>query len=113
MECPGNYIQLFFICNGRLAGSKTIENIDSIDYYRQEEIINMLDELYFGGSLFGKTIIKQRVKYSPGEMDKIKIIMNWICQKKRNTTILKINEKTKLKDLVKFISIIPGSKKAI
>jgi DNA polymerase III epsilon subunit family exonuclease len=106
-------IELFLIKNGRLSCSRIIENLSSADYQVQDEIVNLMDELYFGGSLFGKVITNQPVKYTPGELDKMKIIMNWICQKKRDTSILKINEKTKLKELVKFISVNTGNRKAI
>lgn len=94
----GSKRELFFIHNGKLMQTFTIQKDDDVS---QLNVLDYLSEtteyLFFSLSKF----IKHR--FSPSELDEIKVISNWLAQNKERNSVLEIKDDTTREDILKFI----------
>lgn len=89
--------ELFFIQNGKLAKTITINRDDNFDQRSlSEEISEVIDTLYFSLNKFVKH------KFSQVELDEIKVISNWLALNRDRNTFLELNEKHTLKSMIDF-----------
>ncbi|MGH2574979.1 MAG: UvrB/UvrC motif-containing protein, partial [Ignavibacteria bacterium] len=98
-----NAFEVFLIANGRLLKSINMDVTDTHLYYEQEAIAEDINNIYFRGNLFNSLYYNNYGKLSKEELDKMKIISNWIYQNNSPSTLLKLKAETSVKDIMEFI----------
>lgn len=90
--------EVFFIHNGKLMNTYTLEKNSDFDQRNMmEEITETTEYLYFSLSKFIKH------KYTAEELDEIKVISNWLALNRDRNSFIEISESHTKDDLVKFI----------
>lgn len=95
--------EVFFIHNGKLLHTYTLrrpqknsaEDIDQRDML--SEITETTDYLFFSISKYA------RHKYSPEELDEIKVISNWLALNRDRNRVMEITDRHTQKDIVNFV----------
>lgn len=96
-----NSYELFFIAGGKLV--KNIKLPDENYEYEQDYFKEMIENIYFRGNLFSNVIYNHTGKFTREELDKMKIISNWIFLYNSPKTIFKIDEKTVTDKVLHFV----------
>ncbi|HRE41865.1 MAG TPA: exonuclease domain-containing protein [Ignavibacteria bacterium] len=95
----GDTREFFFIHNGKLMQTFTVIKNDDVS---QLNILDYLSEtteyLFFSLSKFIKH------KFTPGELDEIKVISNWLAQNRERNSVLEITESHSRENILRFIS---------
>jgi DNA polymerase III subunit epsilon len=103
-DASGDSWEIFLMVNGKIAKTFCYDMTFSTD---EDYVNNMMEEinyLYFNGSLFKDFVFtKAYHKFKIDEIDTLKIISNWVYRNYKPSRILKMTEKTNLKDVMKFI----------
>ena len=90
--------ELFFIHNGKLLKTYTINKSDEFD---QSNVLEELDEyteyLYFTLNKFAQH------KYTMEELDEIKVISNWLAVNRDKSKFMEISEAIKKEEIIKFM----------
>ena len=95
--------EVFFIHNGKLVQTYTLrkpQRDSSVDMDQKDlmgEITDTTDYLFFSISKFA------RHKYTPQELDEIKVISNWLALNRDRNRVLEITERHTKKDIVNFV----------
>ena len=93
-----NKREVFFIHNGKLMNTYTLEKNSDFDQRNiLDEITETTDYLYFSLSKFIKH------KYTAEELDEIKVISNWLALNRDRNSYLEINDSHTKDELVKFV----------
>ncbi len=100
IKCNGGSVtEFFFIQNGKLVKTFRADNEGEFD---QRDIADELTEtteyLYFSLSKFVKH------KFTPQELDEIKVISNWLALNRDRNSVLEIGEQHSKEDVMKFLS---------
>lgn len=102
LKCPGDTEnrtkEIFFVLAGKL-----IRNTVISEDYDQKEIESDIENIYFRGNLFGKPLYNISKKFTPEDMDTMKLILNWIYHNNSPETLFKIGNNTKAKDILGFV----------
>jgi excinuclease ABC subunit C len=89
--------ELFFIQNGKLMKTVTLNRDDDFDQRPvTEELSEIIELLYFSLNKFVKH------KYTQEELDEIKVISNWLALNRDRNSSLELNDKNTIDDLIKF-----------
>ncbi len=89
--------ELFFIQNGKLAKTITLNRDDDFNQRPvSEELSEVIETLYFSLNKFVKH------KFSQIELDEIKVISNWLALNRNKNTFLELNDKHTIEGLIKF-----------
>ncbi len=93
--------ELFFVAAGKLLKSVVIDG-DKYDY-ENEYLKDMIENIYFRGNLFSSALYNISGKLTREDLDKMKIISNWIYLNNSPKTLLKIDGATKTEKVVEFV----------
>ncbi len=89
--------ELFFIQNGKLARTITLNRDDNFDQRPvSEELSEVIETLYFSLNKFVKH------KFSQVELDEIKVISNWLALNRDRNTFLELNDKHTIDRLIEY-----------
>ncbi|MFZ4590080.1 MAG: exonuclease domain-containing protein [Ignavibacteria bacterium] len=92
-----NKRELFFIQNGKLMKTVTLNKEDDFDQRPvTEELSDIIELLYFSLNKFVKH------KYTQEELDEIKVISNWLALNRDRNSSLELKDENTLDDLIKF-----------
>jgi DNA polymerase-3 subunit epsilon len=92
-----NKRELFFIQNGKLMKTVTLNRDDDFDQRPvTEELSGIIELLYFSLNKFVKH------KYSQEELDEIKVISNWLALNRDRNYSLELKDENTMDDLIKF-----------
>ncbi len=90
--------EVFFIHNGKLVHTYTLSKSgDSDQRDLLGEITDTTDYLFFSISKFA------RHKYTPQELDEIKVISNWLALNRDRNRVLEVTDRHTQKDIVNFV----------
>ncbi len=93
--------EVFFVAAGKLLKSIVIGD----EYeYENDYIKELIENIYFRGNLFSSVIYNFSGKFSKDELDKMKIISNWIYLNNSPKALFKIDERTKTEKVLNFIT---------
>jgi DNA polymerase III subunit epsilon len=102
LKCPGDAenksAEIFFVLGGKLIRNVTVDHAAD-----KQEIENDIDNIYFKGNLFGKPLYNISKKFTPEDMDTMKLILNWVYHNNSPETLYKIGDKTKAKDILGWV----------
>jgi len=98
-----NTFEIFFVINGKLVHKFVIDSNVEIDEDEERNLLEEIQNFYFGGSLFSELSMNLKQKYTVQELDQINIITNWICLNNTQSIVFKVTHQSKLKDILKFI----------
>ncbi|MGA2669577.1 MAG: DEDD exonuclease domain-containing protein [Ignavibacteria bacterium] len=101
--CPDKTHEVFFVANGRLFKNLFLDLSDGQCNYEEDYLIDLIDSIYFSGSLFGSVMYSDNGKFSREELDRMKIISNWIYLNNSSSTFMKVGENTKIENILSFI----------
>lgn len=94
----GNNTEIFFIQNGKLVKTYRFENCSAHDQRNvMEELTETTEYLYFSLSKFA------RHKFSPQELDEIKVISNWLALNRDRNSVFEIGEHHSQEDVLAFL----------
>jgi DNA polymerase-3 subunit epsilon len=98
-----NCCELFFVAGGKLV--KTLFVPSSLQNPQQgdDRMIELINNIYFGGNLFRSVLYNNSGKYNKEELDCMKLISNWIYQNNSPTTFLKITPQVTINEIIEFI----------
>ena len=92
-----NKRELFFIQNGKLMKSVTLNRDDEFDQRSiKDELSDIIELLYFSLNKFVKH------KYTQEELDEIKVISNWLALNRDRNSSLELNDEYNAEELIKF-----------
>lgn len=96
--------EIFLMLNGKVAKIFSV----SAEHKKDNDIVtNMTEEInymYFSGTLFRDHMFKKSSqKFRIDEIDSLRIITNWVYRNFKPSRILRLTEKTDIKDVMKFI----------
>ena len=93
--------EIFFIQNGKLVKTYNIDEKNSEDQRNiLEELTETTEYLYFSLSKFA------RHKFTPQELDEIKVISNWLALNRDRNSVFEIGEHHSEKDVLGFLAAI-------
>jgi DNA polymerase-3 subunit epsilon len=101
--CPDKTFEVFFVANGRLFKNLFLDLNDGQCNYEQDYLVELIDSIYFSGSLFGSVMYNDNGKFTREELDRMKIISNWIYLNNSASTFMKVKEDTKIENVLSFI----------
>ena len=92
-----NKRELFFIQNGKLMKTVTLNRDDDFDQRPvTEELSDIIELLYFSLNKFVKH------KYSQEELDEIKVISNWLALNRDRNSSIELGDENNIEGLIKF-----------
>ena len=92
-----NKRELFFIQNGKLMKTVTLNRDDNFDQRPvTDELSEIIEMLYFSLNKFVKH------KYTQEELDEIKVISNWLALNRDRNSSVELKDDNKIDDLIKF-----------
>jgi excinuclease UvrABC nuclease subunit len=95
----GNTMEIFFIQNGKLVKTYSIDRASDADQRNiLEELTDTTEYLYFSLSKF------IRHKFAPQELDEIKVISNWLALNRDRNSVFEIGEHHSREDVMEFLS---------
>ena len=97
-----NSFEVFFISNGKLVKNIQIEQNNGYEY-EPEYLMDTVNNIYFNGNLFGSILYNSLGKFNREEMDRMKIISNWLYQNNSPSTVFKVNNRTSAENILSFI----------
>jgi DNA polymerase-3 subunit epsilon len=96
--------EIFFIVNGRIAKTFCLDVAGERDESEIDYLVEEINNFYFNGGLFLFNVFSNASSsLNISEIDRLKIISNWIYQNSTPSNILKITHKTKTADVLNFI----------
>jgi excinuclease ABC subunit C len=101
--CSDKTLELFFVANGRLFKNLFLDLNDGQCNYEHDYLVELIDSIYFSGSLFGSVMYNDNGKFTREELDRMKIISNWIYLNNSASTFMKVKEDTKIENVLSFI----------
>src|SRR4030095_3748653 len=100
----GNTWEIFLMLNGKVAKTFNVDLSSEPDEDFLNNVIDEINYLYFSGALFRDYVFSKAYhKFKIDEIDSLKIISNWVYRNYKPSRIMKMTERTNLKDVVKFI----------
>lgn len=94
-----NSTEIFFIQNGKLVKTYCFDGENEADQRNVlEELTDTTEYLYFSLSKF------VRHKFTPQELDEIKVISNWLARNRDRNSVLEIGEHHSKEDVMNFLS---------
>jgi DNA polymerase-3 subunit epsilon len=101
--CSEKSSEIFFVANGRLCKNMVFDLSNGGINYEDDYIRELVDGIYFNGSLFGSVMYADNGKFTREELDRMKIISNWIYLNNSSSTFMKVTGATKLENILSFI----------
>jgi hypothetical protein len=100
IKCDDKYSrEIFFIHNGKLVETYAVEKNSEFDQRNVlDELTDTTDYLFFSLSKY------IRHKYTPQELDEIKVISNWLAVNNDRNMVMEIGEESTKEDIMRFVT---------
>jgi len=93
--------ELFFVSAGKLV--KTLVVSGSKYQHNNDYLNDTINNIYFNGNLFSSVIYNYSGKFNREELDRMKIVSNWLYLNNSSRTFMKIDDKTNSEKVLKFV----------